>query len=75
MATDFKEDKIKISQTTKGIWYCSEIEIHSDKISDSINKADQAMKRVNRILAVRNRYLQPAKNLKKPNENAKIKRK
>lgn len=75
MATDFKEDKIKIAQTTKGIWYCSEIEIHSDKIGDSIEKANEAMKRVNKMLAMRNRYLQPPHNLKKTNKNAKIKRK
>ena len=75
MTTDFKDDKIKMSQTTKGIWYCNEIEIHSDDIGNTITKMDQAMKRVNRILAVRNRYLQPPKNLKETKENAKIKRK
>lgn len=75
MTTDFKDDKIKMSQTTKGLWYCNEIEIHSDDIANTITKMDEAMKRVNQILAVRNRYLQPAKNLKKENANAKTKRK
>lgn len=52
---DFKEDGVKFAQTTKGIWYCSEIVVHTDKIMEAIELGNNAMKKCNRYLAQRNR--------------------
>jgi hypothetical protein len=72
MTTDFKENKVEVGQTTKGIWYCLEITINSDEISNSIEKCNIAMARMNRILANRNRNTQPQKTLKKEEKGEEV---
>jgi hypothetical protein len=52
---DFKEDGVKFSQTTKGVWYVSEIAIHTDKIMEAIEMGNKAMIKCNRYLGQRNR--------------------
>jgi len=53
---DYREDGIKVGQTTKGIWYVVEIAIHTDKLEDALKQVDNAMGKANRMLGVRNRY-------------------
>lgn len=66
MDIDYKEDGIKMAQTTKGVWICAEVVIHTDDIKDAIKTADGAMRDINKILSVRNRYAR-----KRENENKK----
>ena len=53
---DYKDDGVKFAMTTKGIWYCSELNIHTDDINKALQTADTSMGKINRILGVRNRY-------------------
>ena len=79
MTTDYKEDGIKYAMTTKGIWFCSELVIHTDNIENAVDRANNIMKQVNRNLYYRNKYKdttpkknqQQEKTIKKLEENKK----
>jgi len=76
MTTDYKEDGIKYAMTTKGIWFCSELIIHTDDIENAVDRANNIMKQVNRNLYYRNKYKDTTP--KKPairEDNKKIRRK
>ena len=58
MTNDYRENGVKFSQTTKGIWFCEQIAVSTDDVMEAMNIASKAMGRANKILGQRNRYKQ-----------------
>ena len=58
MANDYRENKVTVCQTTKGIWYVGEITVSTDDVMEAMKVASKAMARANKILGQRNRYKQ-----------------
>jgi hypothetical protein len=58
MANDYRENGVKFSQTTKGVWYCEEIAVSTDDVMEALTLASKAMGKANKILGQRNRYKQ-----------------
>jgi len=56
---DFRENSIKLSMTTKGLWIVEQLSISNDNILEAIEDADVCMIKLNRILGIRNRYRTP----------------
>jgi hypothetical protein len=56
---DLRENGIKISMNSKGIWIVEQLSISNDNVIQAIEDADLCMIKLNRILSQRNRYRTP----------------
>ena len=55
---DYRENQVEFAMTTKGIWYCSKLNVSKDDVLEALDTASKAMGKANKILGQRNRYRQ-----------------
>lgn len=55
MKTDFGSNVVKFSQTTRGIWYCSEIAVYSDSVLDALCIIEKAVGQIETFLEKKNK--------------------
>ena len=57
------DNKISFSQTSKGVWYCSDITIYCKHIPDGIKQGHRAMIQVDDVLSIVNQNINPSNNM------------
>ena len=50
------ETHVKVEQTSRGIWYCTSVDVYSDNTTTLMVDLDLTMKMVEGVLATHNKY-------------------